>query len=52
MEEPEPTLVVPLDALDVVDKGGVTSAVVVPEIAVVLPAPDDPGAIEEVLPVV
>jgi hypothetical protein len=40
-DEPGPALVVPFDAPDVVDRGGVTSAVVVAEIEVVLPEPDE-----------
>jgi hypothetical protein len=35
-----------------VGEGGVTSAVVVPGINVVLPETDDPGAVGEVFPVV
>jgi hypothetical protein len=38
--------------LNAVDGSGVTSAVVVAEIAVVLPEADDPGTVEEALPVV
>jgi hypothetical protein len=38
--------------LNAVDGSGVTSAVVVAEIAVVLPEADDSGTVEEALPVV
>ena len=38
--------------MNAVDGSGVTSAVVVAEFAVVLPEADDPGTVEEPLPVV
>jgi hypothetical protein len=38
--------------LNAVDGSGVTSAVVVADIAVVLPEADDPGTVEEAPPVV
>jgi hypothetical protein len=50
-EELEPALVVLLDAPDVVDGRGATSAVVVLEAEVVLPDTDDPGPVDELLPV-
>jgi hypothetical protein len=51
-DEPGPLVVVPFNTPEVVDKGGVTSAVVVAEIEIVLPETGDPGPVEEVFPVV